>query len=247
MGTENVQYVSEDGVATISINRPEQLNALDEEVVTGLHDAWVRFESSSDRVAILTGVGDRAFCAGVDVKNPPSELWRAVPGVGAVVTKPVIGAIFGHCIGAGSVLALHCDLAVAAADAKFRYPEGVIGATGGLGASSVVRMAPKFAMEFLLLGQTIAAQRAYEIGMVNRVVPEGTHHQAASEMGRLVGERAPLVMATLKSFADQTLPRSPAELHAHARLQILEIRESSDRIEGMRAAQEKRAPVFRGR
>ena len=123
-----ILYDSRDGIAEITINRPEKYNILTHEVVADLHDAWVCFNESSDRVAILTGAGDKAFTAGANLKDIPHDLGRAVPGGGVKVDKPVIVATAGAVVGGGLVFVQMADLAVAAENTVFSYPEAMVGA-----------------------------------------------------------------------------------------------------------------------
>lgn len=245
--SETVSYTSSGGVAVITIDRADKLNALDEAVIGGLADAWRRLESSQDRVAVLHAAGEKAFSVGADVKSPPKEMWQGVPGIGVEVSKPIIAAVRGWCIGGACVIVQMCDLVVAADDARFRYPEAQLGFTGGLIASAVARMPHKLAMEFMLLGQTFDAERAREAAMVNRVVAAGTELDAALEWAGILRDSAPLVVSTLKRFAEQTMNRSPAEAAAIARERLLTVRDSDDGAEGRRAFGEKRTPQFHGR
>lgn len=242
-----VRYESRDRVAVITINRPQQLNALDEAVIQGLATAWRRLESSDDRVAVLHAAEDRAFSVGADIKAPPREMWQGVPSVGVAVSKPVIAAVHGWCIGGAYVIVQMCDLVVAADNAVFRYPEAQLGFTGGLIASAAARIPHKVAMEFMLLGQDFNAERAREAGMVNRVVPAGSELEAALEWAVILRDSAPLVVSTLKRFALETLNKSPAEAAALARERLLAVRGSEDGEEGRRAFAEKRTPDFQGR
>ena len=153
--------VEERGPVTIvSINRPEKLNAINKAVAIELQQAFAAFDCSDQRVAILTGAGGRAFSAGADVTDLP-ELWRCVPTVGIATEKPIIAAVRGWCIGGGLVMAMMCDLLVAAEDAKFSYPEGKVGITGGMIAGLAARIPHKIAMEMMLVGEPIGAERAY--------------------------------------------------------------------------------------
>ena len=103
MRNDSVVYEVQDKIALIKINRPEKLNALDEDVVQGLRQAWRRFNDSDERCALVLAEGDRAFSVGADIKNPPQELWQGMPGLGEPVEKPVIAVVQGYCIGgAGS-------------------------------------------------------------------------------------------------------------------------------------------------
>src|SRR4029077_4600605 len=165
-------------VSVIAINRPEKLNAINKAVAIELQRAFAAFDRSEQRVAILTGSGGKAFSAGADVTDLP-ELWRCVPTVGITTEKPIIAAVSGWCIGGGLVMAMMCDLLVAADNARFSYPEGKVGITGGMIAGLAARIPPKIAVEMKLLGEPISAERAYQIGLANRVVPDGREVEEA--------------------------------------------------------------------
>lgn len=242
-----VTYSSQDHIAVISINRPAQMNALNEGVIVGLQAAWRRFEASDDRVAILHAAGDRAFSVGADIKEPPREMWQGVPSIGATVGKPVIAAVHGWCIGGAYVIVQMCDLVVASETTVFKYPEAQLGFTGGLIASAVARIPHKIAMEFMLLGEDLSATRAYDVGMVNRVVPKGQELFEAMKMAAILSKSAPLVTKTLKQFSLATLSKSPAEVGAISRETLLRVRESDDGAEGRVAFKEKRTPAFKGK
>lgn len=250
MSDDLVLYESNDRIATITINRPDKMNALSEGVVASLRDAMIRYRDSDDTCAILTGAGDRAFSVGADIKDPPRDpdLWECVPGVGVDVDKPIIGAVAGHCVGGAYVLVQFCDIAVAADNANFFYPESQLGFCGGLIASCAARIPHKIAMEFMLTGKRFDARRAYEIGMVNKVVPAGKHIEGAMEYAEIMRDSAPLVVSMLKRFVRATvMPKGPSEQAAIARRDLLAVRRSEDQQEGGRAFREKRKPVFTGR
>lgn len=244
-----VTYESKDGIAVISINRPDRLNAIGPEVEKGLADAWVRLrDSDEDRVGILTGVGDKAFSAGKDMKSSAPPDYRSfTPGVGVLIEKPVIAAISGWCIGGAIVLAQMCDLCVATEDAKFTYPEAKMGFAGGMIASLASRIPLKVAMELMLLGEVVDARRAYEVGMVNRLVPPGRHMDEAMKLARRLADNAPLVMTMLKRFAAATVPQSPVEAAGHAWRENERVFRSGDFQEGMDSFAQKRDPKFTGR
>src|SRR5277367_2445831 len=151
-------------VTIISINRPEKLNAINKAVAIELQQAFAEFDRTAQRVAILTGNGGRAFSSGADVTDLP-ELWRCVPTVGIKTDKPIIAAVSGWCIGGALVMAMMCDLLIAAEIANFSYLEGKVGITGGMIAGLAARIAHKVAMEMMLVGEPIDAARAYAVGL----------------------------------------------------------------------------------
>jgi len=241
-----VTYEGDGATAIITIDREEKLNALDENVIQGLRSAFRRFDLSAEKCAILAASGERAFSVGADIKNPPKEMWQGVPGVGVPTDKPIIACVQGYCVGGAYILVQMCDLVVAARNTIFKYPEAQVGFTGGLIASCAARIPHKIAMEFMLLGQDLSAERAYEVGMVNKVVDLGQQMTAALEYARILEVSAPLVVQTIKGFVAETIPRGPSELAALARDRLLRVSGSADGAEGRRAFKEKRPPRFTG-
>ena len=248
MSESPVSYQSGDGIAVITINRAERLNRLDEAIVEGLHAAWQRLMAcDQDRVAVLTGAGEKAFTAGADLNAPPSNLYRGIPGVGVAVDKPLIGAVAGWVVGGGMVLTTMCDILLAADNARFSYPEVKVGFTGGIISNLASRIPHKIAMELLLLGEAIDAQRAYEVGYVNKVVPVTALLPTAMDYARRIAATAPLPSRALKRFVAETLPKSPSEIAGMARAQVDAIFASEDWAEGRSAFREKRPPLYRGK
>lgn len=243
----SVTYDSRDGIAEIAINRPEKYNVIDHSVVEGLNQAWRRFAASDDKVAVLTASGDKAFSAGANLKDIPHDFWRAVPGVGVPVNKPIIAATSGLVVGGAMVLVQFADLAVAAENTMFSYPEAKVGYSGGLISSLAARIPHKVAMELLLIGGSIDAHRAYEIGLVNRVVPVGEQLTVARQFAAQIAANAPLVLRLLKDFVGAVLPKSPSESAAIARAAVEAVNSAEDYREGVTAFLEKRPPVFSGR
>ncbi|MGH6720081.1 MAG: enoyl-CoA hydratase/isomerase family protein [Alphaproteobacteria bacterium] len=247
MADDLVTYDSSGGVATITLNRPDKLNAIDSRVCEGLRAAFARLHDGADRAGVLIGAGPRAFTAGADVNDVP-ELARCIPGVGVVLDKPIVAAVHGHCIGGGVILAMMADLAVADVTARFSYPEARLGLSGGMIAALAGRIAHKHAMELMLLGATFDAERARAVGLVNQVVPAGEHLAAARAMATTLAGHAPLVVAMLKRFvAESILPKGPSEHAGMARREIGRVMASADAKEGVAAAIAARPPRFEGR
>ncbi len=233
-------------VSLIRINRPDRMNAISSAVAVELQRAFAAFDTSEQRVAILSAAGERAFSAGADVSDLP-ELWRCIPGVGFTTDKPLIAATSGWCVGGGVVMAMMCDLIVASETTTFYYPEAKLGITGGMISSLVTRMPYHLAMEMMLLGSKIPASRAYEVGFVNRVTPAGRHEAEALAMAETLLEQAPLVMGTLKRLVNEIIPPGPVERMVTTSRAMARVRDSEDLAEGIRAYKEKRAPRFQGR
>ena len=234
-------------VTIVAINRPEKRNAINKEVALELQRAFAEFDRSAQRVAILTGAGAQAFSAGADITDFP-ELWRCVPTVGITTEKPIIAAVAGWCIGGGLVIAMMCDLLVAGEGARFSYPEGRVGVTGGMIAGLAARIPHKIAMELMLLGEPIDARRAYEVGLANRVVPGGSEVAEAVAMAEKIVDLAPLALAAMKRFVtEDILPHGPAEIAGRATAALGRVRDSEDAAEGVRAFKERRKPHYSGR
>lgn len=244
--SEAVKHESDNGISTITLNRPDKMNALNEELIITLQQSLKQFQESDDRVAILHAAGDKAFSVGADIKDPPKEMWQGVPSIGAKLTKPIIAAVHGWCIGGAYVIVQMCDMVIASENTIFKYPEAQLGFSGGLIASAVARIPHKIAMEFMLLGEDFSAQRAKETGMINRIVNKGKELEEARKWANILSKSAPLVVQTLKEFSLETIKQSPAEAGAIARHELLAVSTSKDGAEGRKAFGEKRDPIFKG-
>ncbi|MDD9726936.1 enoyl-CoA hydratase/isomerase family protein [Roseovarius sp. SK2] len=233
-------------VSIIAINRPEKMNAINTPVALALQEAFEEFDASDQRVAILTSEGDRAFCAGADLHDIP-DFWRCAPGLGIRTKKPIIAAVTGWCVGGGLVMAAMSDLCVATESTRFSYPEAKLGFTGGIVATLASRIPTKLAMEIMLMAEPVPGRRAYEMGLVNRIVEDGQHIEVALEMAQSMAAMAPMVLATLKTHVlDGTITTCPAERMWQARVEFDRINASDDKNEGLAASREKRMPEFSG-
>ncbi|AGH48988.1 enoyl-CoA hydratase/isomerase [Sphingomonas sp. MM-1] len=254
MGDAVLFDARDDGIAVITINRPDARNALGREVREGLFAAWDRFEGDPAlRVAILTAAGDKAFCAGGDLKEmadlrltvPPRGMFP-VPGDNIEVTKPTIAAVNGVAFAGGWLLAQACDLCVASTAARFAITEAKVG-RGSPWAAPLIHMIPqRIMMEIILTGRPITAARAYEIGLVNRLAgPEDLMAEALALATEIV-ENAPLsVLAGKETVGLATEMGRTAALRA-ARHAWERAYRSADAQEGPRAFAEKRKPQWRG-
>lgn len=253
--TEAVRYeIVEPGIAVITIDRPEQRNCLSHEVRQGLFAAWDRFEHDADaRIAILTGAGEKAFCAGGDLKEmvekqlkvPPRDMFP-VPYENITLSKPTIAAVNGVAFAGGWMIAQACDLCVASTASKFAITEVKVG-RGSPWAAPLIHMIPqRIYMEIVLTGKPITAQRAYEIGLVNRLAEPAEVMACALELAREVIEGAPLSVQAARNtvMLSTEMGRSAAIDAGYAAHEVCY--NSHDAQEGPLAFSEKRKPIWRG-
>jgi len=250
-----ILYERRGAVAIITINRPEQRNAISKAVRSGLREAFERFEAEDDAlVAILTGTGEKAFCAGMDLKEAADTMIGVPPrgfipvlGDSVHVTKPVIAAVNGVAYAGGWLLAQMCDLCIASDTATFAITEGKVG-RGMPWATPLANMIPqRIMMELLLTGDPIDAKRAHAIGFVNHVVPPAELMPAAIAMAERIAACAPLTVRAAREtvYLAAEMGRSAALRAAN---HVFErVYRSEDAQEGPRAFKEKRKPQWRGR
>lgn len=252
--------VSEEGIALVTINRPERLNAMDAEHYQALSRAWCQVrDDPAIRVAIVTGAGERSFTTGADIKSfltAPSDLsqmWLTqrdqLLNRGLEVWKPVIAAVNGYCLGGGMTLMLATDIRVASSNATFNLAEvkrGVIPGNGGT--QRILQQLPyAIAMELLLTGDAIDAETAARWGLINKVVPPAELLDAAYALARRIAANAPLAVQAAKELA---LRSRDTDLNTGLRIEAVINRMLSmteDAREGPAAFAAKRPPVFQGR
>lgn len=256
-----------DGVATLTLNRPEQRNALSPELVCRLADAWVTLDADpAVRIVVITGRGS-AFCAGADLRSlvpllartrGPEDTWdervleeRLLEGAirQVMCAKPIIAAINGTATAGGLELALSTDIRVAADSAKFGLAEvqrGLI--PGGGGIVRLCRQVPRaLAMELLLTGDAVSAERALSMGLVNIVVPAADVLTTAKERAQRIAANGPVAVQTVKHLADALATRPLAEALRLEYEAFERVLETEDAQEGPLAFAERRSPRFTGR
>ena len=248
-----------DGIALLTLNRPERLNALDQEHYDALSHAWQTVRDDPEiRVAIVTGAGEKSFCTGADIKSfiprPPSiaELMLTQKSQllnrGLELWKPIVAAVNGFCLGGGMTMLLATDIRIAAQNATFGVTEvkrGVFPANGGT--QRIIQQLPHaIAMQMLLLGDPISADVAARWGLVNEVVPLSDLMSVAMEYARRLRDNAPLAVQAAKELA---LRSRDLDLDSGLRMEQLMFRliqTTADVAEGSAAFAAKRSPRFKG-
>ena len=257
MPYDNITLDVEAPIATITLNRPKVLNALSAELIREVNHALGEVETyDTVRAAVLTG-GPRVFAAGADIsemaeRTAVEQLRRDQTGRWAGIaafSKPLIAAVNGYALGGGCELALMCDMIVAGDSARLGQPEINLGIIPGAGGTQRwPRTAGKYsAMEAMLSGSPITARRAYELGLVNKVVPAEMTILVAQRIARLLAEKAPLAARMAKEAVLKAFESPLAEGLAAERKSFYFLFSTEDQKEGMHAFLEKRRGVFKGR
>ena len=253
-----VRYEVSDRIATITLDRPDQRNAIDAGTTAALRSAMDLVETDREvLVAILTASGDRAFCAGMDLKAFANGEGAAIlEGPGGFAgfthyprTKPCIAAVNGAALGGGCEIVLSCDLVVAAEHARFGLPEvtrGLFAASGGI--LRLPRLIARArALELLLTGDVIAAGAAYDLGLINKVVPHAQLLKTARDLALRISANAPLAVRETLALARAVFALPEEQLQARNDAAWARIAASEDAREGPRAFAEKRPAVWKER
>jgi enoyl-CoA hydratase len=253
---QNILINKEGFTAIVQLNRPKALNALNFELMGELVKALEDLNKDQDvRVIILTG-DERAFAAGADLKEMSQagpvdlilgkrfELWDRI----RKITKPMIAAVNGYCLGGGNELAMNCDIIIASQTATFGQPEVNVGIMPGAGGTQrLIRAVGKYrAMEMILTGKSITAEEAHSFGLVNRVVPSESLIDEARKMAKEIASKPPISIGAAKE-AVLKAQDTPLEVGLEfERKSFYTLFATEDAKEGMKAFLEKRKPVFKG-
>jgi enoyl-CoA hydratase/carnithine racemase len=249
--TDAVSYRVENGVAWLTIERPEARNALNAAVRTGLFAGARRFnDDETAKVLVLTGAGDKAFCAGGDLKEMAEQALTVPPpdfvpqfGRNIDVAKPTIALVNGVAWAGGFLLAQSCDLCIAADTATFAISEVKVGRGAPWAAPLSWLIPPRIALQILLTGDPITARRGYEIGLVNEIVPLADLRARAQDLAEWIAANAPLSVLAAKRTAYLSRP----DVFDEAERIWAPVYHSADAQEGPAAFRDKRPPLWAGR
>ncbi|MEM1514724.1 MAG: enoyl-CoA hydratase-related protein [Candidatus Bathyarchaeia archaeon] len=255
---KNILYEKKDGIATITINRPQVLNALNKETLVEIRSAIMDAEKDENvKVVMVTGAGDRAFCAGADVSEmsgkSPVEIMEFIKlgqetfSLIENLSKPVIAVVNGFALGGGCELAAACDLVISSDKAMFGQPEINLGIIPGWGGTQrlVKIVGVKKAKELVFLGKMIKAEEAQHIGLVNKVVQTEKLMEEANAIARELAGKSSVSLKFAKMALNKALEEGLSEGLEYERLAFALLYSSEDAKEGIKAFLEKRKPVWR--
>ncbi len=249
----------ENGVAVLTVDRQEKLNALDQTVIEEIGQALLELEAEGPRAIIVTGAGDRSFIAGADISAMStmgpleakrfSEIGHAAMALLDRGPVPTIAAVNGFALGGGCEVAIACDIRVASENALFGFPEVGLGILPGMGGTQRLPrlIGPAFAKELILTGRRIDAQEARGMGLVNRVVGQGEALSAAKELAAEISSNGPLAVRHAKAATNRAQDVDLISGLEYEADQFALLFASEDAREGMGAFVEKRRPGFNGR
>lgn len=244
-------------VGLVTLNRPQALNALNNQLLRELMEALEAFDQNEAVGAMVITGNEKAFAAGADIKEMAGKTHQqiidqdhvAVFGRIRTIRKPVIAAVSGWALGGGCEIALSCDMIVASESAKFGQPEINIGVIPGAGGTQrLTRAVGKvIAMEMILNDRRLTAQEAYQFGMVNRVVPVEGYVEEALKLAEEIASRAPVAVRVAKNMINQAFDMTLSNGLAEERQEFYSLFATEDQKEGMQAFIEKRKPEWKGR
>ncbi len=246
-----------DRVGLITLNRPQALNALNNQLMREVMDALESFDADDSIGAMVITGNEKAFAAGADIKEMANKSITemmdsdhvGVFGRIRAIQKPVIAAVSGWALGGGCEVALSCDMIVASESAKFGQPEITIGVIPGAGGTQRLTRAigKALTMEMILNNRTLSAQEAYQFGLVNRLVPVEGYLNEALKLAEEIASRAPLAIRAAKKMINQAYEETLSEGLADEKQTFYNLFASEDQKEGMKAFIEKRKPEWKGR
>jgi len=244
-------------VGLITLNRPQAMNALNQQLMRELMDALEAFDKNDAVGAMVITGNEKAFAAGADIKEMANKSIEqmmdtdhiAVFGRIRTIRKPVIAAVSGWALGGGCEIALSCDMIIASESATFGQPEINIGVIPGAGGTQrLARAVGKvLAMEMILNDRRLSAQEAYQFGMLNRVVPVEGYLEEALKLAEEIASRAPVAVRAAKKMINQAFERTLADGLATEKQEFYNLFATEDQKEGMRAFVEKRKPEWKGK
>jgi enoyl-CoA hydratase len=257
MNYEMILIETRSRVGLITLNRPQAMNALNNQLMREVMDALDLFDRDDGIGAMVVTGNEKAFAAGADIKEMadksiPEMMDRdhvAVFGRIRTIQKPVIAAVSGWALGGGCEIALSCDMIVASESAKFGQPEITIGVIPGAGGTQRLTRAvgKAIAMEMILNNRTLTAQEAHQFGLVNRVVPVEGFLDEALKLADEIASRAPLAVRAAKRMINQSYERTLSDGLAEEKQAFYNLFASEDQKEGMQAFIEKRKAEWKGR